>query len=86
MKEQVYKCCFNCDCAIQALKEKAEREKGCEYCEDYKFYVKKAPMLLHEECDSNSGVYLYDGFLICNVSSPLETKINYCPMYGRKLV
>jgi len=67
------------DLAIQALQEKAEREKGCEHCnshvpinnftKDYSIEVDDTEISLWE--DLKCLAYM---------------KINDCPMCGRKLV
>ena len=67
------------DKAIQALQEKAEREKGCEYCNNHR------PLLaLYTECSievDDRELSVWQG-LKCE-----ETfKISFCPMCGRKLV
>jgi len=64
---------------LQALKEKEEKEKGCEYCnrhipindfaKDYSIEVDNAEISLWEDLKCLSHI-----------------KIKYCPMCGRKLV
>jgi hypothetical protein len=71
--------------ALQVLQEKAEREKGCEYCRNEK------KLLLTENTDiriptSRSIPQIsiegetYDGYSFCT-----GFKIDFCPMCGRKL-
>lgn len=71
--------------AIQALQEKAEREKGCEYCNDY---------AVDGACDSDGTMRVDKGNEHClpYIAVNNETygtsdlfDINYCPMCGRKL-
>ena len=72
--------------ALTALREKAEREKGCEYCftgtpieatagwlEDNEFRIDDGKLTYAAYVDDAGGA-LYD-----------DTPINFCPMCGRKL-
>lgn len=65
--------------AIQALQEKAEREKGCEYCNNHKpltsLYTEYSVEVDDKELSVWNGLRCEEHF-----------KINYCPMCGRKLV
>ena len=67
------------DLAIQALQEKLERDKGCEYCTgniDSRTYLVK-----------EDGEYAYiDKKNRLTVNDVCEKQLNYCPMCGRKLV
>ena len=71
--------------AIQALQEKAERDKGCEYCNDY---------AVEGACDSDGTMRVDKGDAHClpYIAVNNETygtsdlfDINYCPMCGRNL-
>lgn len=68
--------------AIQALQEKAEREKGCEYCKDEKSMPTG---------NKNTGFYLAGEALTYTAQAAADddfednTFVNYCPMCGRKL-
>lgn len=71
--------------AIQALQEKAEREKGCEYCNSG---------TVEGACDSDGTMRVDKGDTHClpYIAVNNETygtsdlfDINYCPMCGRKL-
>src|SRR5574343_60541 len=71
--------------AIQALQEKAEREKGCEYCNGG---------TAEGACDSDGMMRIDKGDTHClpYIAVNNETygtsdlfDINYCPMCGRKL-
>ena len=74
------------DLAIQALQEKAEREKGCEYCKN------GVPLVIGKTNDYGIAIqypqslnaYGYD--IHGTGSNGLICKIEYCPMCGRKLV
>lgn len=73
------------DKAIQALKEKQEREKGCEYCKNGR------PLVVGETNDKGISIwspnilhaYGYDfhGYGVNGIGA----KIKCCPMCGRKL-
>lgn len=68
--------------ALKALQEKAEREKGCEYCEDEKSMPTG---------NKNTGFYLAGEALTYTAQAAADddfednTFVNYCPMCGRKL-
>lgn len=65
--------------AIQALQEKLERDKGCEYCTGN---IDSRPYLVKED-----GEYAYiDGKGRLTVNDVCEKQLNLCPMCGRKLV
>lgn len=59
--------------AETALQEKAEREKGCEYC------LRMANMPFEEH-----DVYI-DGNGKLDVDADEDYQLNFCPMCGRKL-
>lgn len=64
--------------AVDALREKQEREKPCEYCEE-------ARDLLFRQgaCDSMCDhVYICGELLVCDYDT---IEISYCPMCGRPL-
>jgi hypothetical protein len=67
-----------CDIAITALREKIEREKGCELCRD------KTPIpqfgMPHEFLIRGDSLLFYDQELGWE-----GTKISHCPQCGRKL-
>lgn len=70
--------------ALAALREKAERERGCEYCEKEK-RIKNA-------CYTNAFAEVCKHSKSFAVHMPLnfgsadcDFFINYCPMCGRKL-
>lgn len=76
--------------AIQALQEKAEREKGCGHCKTYGDF--QADMIVFENGDEKIEVQLCFGMLEIihkrddEIIYHVDTEINYCPMCGRKLV
>lgn len=65
---------------IEALQEKAEREKGCEYCNESKDFDvagdSGANIIKERRVAYIKTVWLYGDALI---------EIKYCPMCGRKL-
>lgn len=64
--------------SIEVLKEKVEREKGCEYCNE-----KKSILSCFTEYSleiSNGEISIWNG-LRCEASF----LINYCPLCGKKL-
>lgn len=61
------------DLALAALREKAERSKGCAYCNGE---IKAA--------DSAFGLYEHDGEWRISTDE-YDTLIHFCPMCGRKL-
>lgn len=63
---------------IKTLQEKAEREKGCEYCNEYKSISSCFTEYSLEI--SNGEISIWNG-LRCEASF----LINYCPHCGRKL-
>jgi glutaredoxin len=75
------------DIAIKTLREKQQRNNGCQWCKENKslyFDSKNNHPNLREvyiEDDGNMTVmpYLYDG------TEAVQIKINYCPMCGREL-
>lgn len=64
------------DTAIQSLQEKAEREKGCEYCNEGKWFE-----------EDGEGAFIKENYLTIKSYAEPDTiiSINYCPMCGRKL-
>jgi len=58
---------------FQALREKQEREKGCDYCKT----MKNLPFEEHD-------VYI-DGNGKLDVDDDEDFQLNFCPMCGRKL-
>ena len=69
--------------AIQALKEKAEREKGCEYCNAYKNIATidyGETQIIVDLNGDNIRIFDNETPGICE-----NNKIKYCPMCGRKL-
>lgn len=75
-------CGYAFETAIQALQEKAERDKGCEYCKDEKSMPTG---------NKNTGFYLAGEALTYTAQAAADddfednTFVNYCPMCGRKL-
>lgn len=75
------------DIAIKALKEKQQRENGCEYCKENEslYFDSKFnnPNLreVYIEDDGNMTVTPY----LCDDTESVQIKINYCPMCGRNL-
>jgi hypothetical protein len=61
--------------ALAALREKAEREKGCEYCK---------PRCHNCKHDVYDGFCRYYGKHGCG-NLHHEPKYNYCPMCGKRL-
>lgn len=62
-----------------------EEMQKCEYCADNKYNVENCKMLSHDECDSDRGMYIYNGELISNSGEFQRVKISYCPMCGRPI-
>ena len=78
-------CGYAFETAIQALQEKAERDKGCEYCNDY---------AVEGACDSDAMMRIDKGNEHCMPYIAVNNDtygtsdifdINYCPMCGRNL-
>lgn len=76
--------------ALQALQEKAEREKGCGHCKTHDDF--QADMIVFENGNEKVEVQLCFGMLEIihkrdeEVIYHVDTEINFCPMCGRKLV
>ena len=79
-------CGYAFEMAIQALQEKAEREKGCEYC--------NRGVSELDACDSDGMMRIDKGNEHCSPYIAVNNEtygtsdlfdINYCPMCGRKL-
>jgi Zn finger protein HypA/HybF involved in hydrogenase expression len=70
--------------ALAALREKAERKKGCEYC-DFSMGTVGANF---EGEDEFFLMETEDGYFICSDGKATfrESKITCCPQCGRKLV
>lgn len=66
---------FALEVAIEALREQAERGKGCEYCK---------PMCHNCKHDVYDGFCRYYGKHGCG-NLHHEPKYNYCPVCGKKL-
>ena len=71
--------------ALEALREKAKRDKGCEYCNDF---------AAEGACDSDGEMRIEKGNIHCLPYIAVNNDtygtsdlfdINYCPMCGRKL-
>lgn len=71
--------------SLAALREQAEREKGCEYCNED-----------HDEHDYMNGVQTFDNgaFLVLETTewndyydsfNDIRIAVNFCPQCGRKL-
>jgi hypothetical protein len=71
------------DIAISALRDKAEREKGCQYCttgESLNGYDDVGSFAIHPNGKTHYLEVAYnDDFYNCTVY------INFCPMCGRRL-
>jgi len=70
------------DLAIQALREKAEREKGCIYCRERKPILDELGDL---QIDDTDCTLWFTSQVEADDIYEEHTKINYCPMCGRKL-
>jgi hypothetical protein len=72
------------DLAIEALREKAEREKGCEYCTTSKQITIKS----HGEMVGFAFIKPYKGkkcLFVCMHNEVEKIDIDFCPHCGRKL-
>lgn len=65
------------DMALSALHEKAEREKGCEFCKKFDFSEASAKV--------EKGKFAHIHLVCGNTRYPKEEQFNFCPMCGRKL-
>lgn len=96
INEIKYYCGFNEEKAIAeiekaseigaiAIQEKAEREKGCEYCNNGKtLYQETTDTKLYINCSNGArALYVETGFASIPINSAYI--INYCPNCGRKL-
>lgn len=63
--------------ALSALREKAEREKGCEFCKKFDFSEASAKV--------EKGKFAHIHLVCGNTRYPKEEQFNFCPMCGRKL-
>lgn len=70
-----------CDMAIAALKEKQEREKGCEYC------LQGEDLVYGLDTMQRTGRIYIDGNLLTAdlYSESMAVAVCCCPMCGRKL-
>lgn len=65
------------DIAIAALREQAEREKGCEYCNDQE-------VIAWDMC--NDGIVIEsNGKMHMLSGGDWEAEIDFCPMCGKRL-
>ena len=67
---------------LQALQEKAERDKGCEYCKERKPILDELGDL---QIDDTDCTLWFTSQVEADDIYEDHTKINYCPMCGRKL-
>lgn len=72
------------DIAIFALKEREERNKGCEYCDTDKY---KHPLGFHSTKELDFGLCIKDGALYAERYDEPDSlaEIDFCPMCGRPL-
>ena len=70
----------DCELAIEALKEKAEMEKGCEWCDDHN-YKQPSDWIWGERIHIIKPHYFCVGDGIAHYE-----EAEYCPKCGRKLV
>jgi type II secretory ATPase GspE/PulE/Tfp pilus assembly ATPase PilB-like protein len=74
--------------ALLALQEKAEREKGCEYCKGKSYRDRKLIPACYSHTpaeiviDTDNALYISNEAIDISINT---IKINYCPMCGRKL-
>ena len=67
--------------AIAALREKMEREKGCEYCKQAEPIAYGKDSLMRE-----GYIYLDENLLTADLYwESMAAAVCYCPMCGRKL-
>ena len=72
--------------ALQALQEKLEREKGCEYCNkeknsDINVDGRRIGQAYLHECSNGYAMFLY----LCGNTETYYVDAEYCPHCGRKL-
>ena len=67
--------------ALTALREKAEREKGCEYCEDGEDLSYG-----HDSMQRTGRIYLDGNLLTADLySEPMAVVVRFCPVCGKRL-
>jgi hypothetical protein len=85
--------------AVEALREKAEREKGCEYCNPNPYgHGEAIKQLITQNFNDKAHIHTFvrgNGLHTIAYPSPQDTNlaktysqckiINYCPMCGKRL-
>ena len=69
------------DMAIEALREKQERDKGCEYCSDHEDLA-----FGHDSLKRVGSIYIDKNLLVADLySESMAVAVCYCPMCGKRL-
>ena len=71
--------------ALSALREQAERNKGCEYCAGYEAEFMLPVIEMSENTANSLDVDGNFAYIHCHCGRHTVGKINYCPMCGRRL-
>lgn len=71
--------------AISALREQAERDKGCLYCAGYEAEFMLPVIEMSENTAHSLDIDGNFAYIHCHCGRHTVGKINYCPMRGRRL-
>ena len=71
--------------ALSALREQAERDKGCLYCAGYEAEFMLPVIEMSENTANSLDIDGNFAYIHCHCGRHTVGKINYCPMCGRRL-
>ena len=71
--------------ALSALREQAERGKGCLYCAGYEAEFMLPVIEMSENTANSLDIDGNFAYIHCHCGRHTVGKINYCPMCGRRL-
>ena len=71
--------------ALSALREQAERDKGCEYCAGYEAEFMLPVIEMSENTANSLDIDGNFAYIHCHCGRHTVGKINYCPMCGKRL-